>query len=88
MRQIKLSGREQAVIRSIDYASGSTGGDIATRTQIEPADLADLLHSLCDIGYLEPTPYTEMINFANYKDLRFDVNPSYALDLKASMRRH
>ena len=88
MRQIKLSGREQAVIRSIDYASGSTGAEIAARTQIDPGDIADLLHSLCDVGYLEPTPYTEVVNFANYAALRFEVNPSYALDLKAAMRRH
>lgn len=88
MRQIKLSGREQAVIRSIDYAAGSTGGEIGTRTQIDAGDLADLLHSLCDIGYLEPTPYTELITFSNYKDLRFEVNPAYALEIKTAMRRH
>ena len=87
MRQIKLTGREQAVIKSIDYASGSTGSEIGARTQIEPGDLADLLHSLCDIGYLEPTPYTELITFSNHKDLRFEVNPAYAQELKAAMRR-
>lgn len=87
MREIKLSGREQAVIRSIDYATGSTGGEIGARTQIEPGDLADLLHSLCDIGYVEPTPYTELITFSNYHDLRFEVNPAYALELKIAMRR-
>ncbi len=86
MRQIKLSGREQAVLRSIDYATGSTGGELAARTQIEPGDLADLLHSLCDIGYVEPTPYTEMITFSNYKELRFEVNPAYAQELKLAMR--
>jgi hypothetical protein len=88
MRQIKLSGREQAVLRSIDYAAGTTGGEIGTRTQIEPADLADLLHSLCDVGYLEPTPFTETINFANYKDLRFEINPAYAQELRIALRRH
>jgi hypothetical protein len=88
MRQIKLSGREQAVIRSIDYATGTPGAEIQTRTQIEASDLADLLHSLCDIGYLEPTPYTEQIHFGNYATLRFEVNPSYAQELKAAMRRH
>ncbi len=87
MRQIKLSGREQAVIKSIDYASGSTGSEIGARTQIDPVDLADLLHALCDIGFLEPTPYTEQITFLNHKDLRFEVNPAYAQDLKAAMRR-
>lgn len=88
MREIKLSGREQAVIRSIDYATGSTGAEIATRTQIEPGDLADLLHSLCDIGYVEPTPYTDYITFGNYADLRFEVNPAYALELKSAMKRN
>ena len=88
MRQIKLSGREQAVIRSIDYATGNTGAEIGARTQIEAGDLADLLHSLCDIGYLEPTPYTERITFANHAEIRFEINPAYALELKAAMRRH
>jgi hypothetical protein len=88
MRQMKLSGREQAVIRAIDYASGSTGAEIATRTQIDGGDLADLLHSLCDIGYLEPTPYLEIINFLNYAATRFEVNPSYAQEIKLAMRRH
>lgn len=87
MREIKLSGREQAVIRSIDYAAGSLGSEIHTRTQIEPADLADLLHSLCDIGYLEPAPYTEQIHFGNYAALRFEVNPAYAQELKLALRR-
>lgn len=87
MRQIKLSGREQAVIRSIDYASGSTGEEIRTRTQIDPVDLADLLHALCDIGYLEPAPFTEVITFANYAALRFETNPAYAQELKLALRR-
>ncbi len=87
MRQIKLSGREQAAIRSIDYASGSTGAEIAARTQIDAGNLADLLHALCDVGYLEPTPYLEHITFSNYADLRFEVNPAYAQDLKVALRR-
>ncbi len=88
MRQIKLSGREQAVIRAIDYTIGSTGGEIGARTQIEPGDLADLLHALCDVGYLEPTPYMDVITFLNHAELRFEVNPAYAQDLKVAMRRH
>ncbi len=87
MRQIKLSGREQAVIRAIDYTVGSTGAEIANRTQIEGADVADLMQALCDVGYVEPTPYTEQIGFANYATTRFEVNPAYALELKEAMRR-
>ena len=88
MRQIKLSGREQAVIRAIDYTVGSTGAEIGARTQIEPGDLADLLHALCDVGYLEPTPYTDVITFSNHAELRFEVNPAYAQELKITLRRN
>jgi len=88
MRQIKLTGREQAVIRAIDYTTGSTGSEIQVRTQIDASDVADLLGSLSEVGYLEPTPYTERILFTNYGDLRFEVNPAYALDLKEALRRH
>jgi hypothetical protein len=87
MRQIKLSGREQAVLRAIDYAAGSTGREIGERTQIDGGDLADLLHALCDVGYLEPFPFTEIITYLNYGDLRFETNPAYALDLKIALRR-
>ncbi|MEA3212814.1 MAG: hypothetical protein QOE70_5871 [Chthoniobacter sp.] len=87
MRQIKLSGREQAVIRSIDYASGSTGAEIRERLQMEPSDLCELLHSLCDVGYLEPFPFTDIVTFANFATLRFEVNPAYAQDLKIALRR-
>ena len=87
MKRIKLSGREQAVLRSIDYANGSTGAEICERTQIEGSDLADVLHALCDIGYVESFPTLAQVTFLNYADTRFEVNPSYALELKEAMRR-
>lgn len=87
MRQIKFSGREQAVIRGIDYVNGSTGDEIRERTQIEPDDLADILHGLCDSGYVESFPPTNLINVSNYAALRFETNPAYALELKTALRR-
>jgi len=87
MRQIKFSGREQAVIRAIDYTVGSTGAEIRDRTQIDGADVADLMQALCEIGYVEPTPYTEQIGFANYATTRFEVNPAYAQEIKEALRR-
>jgi hypothetical protein len=87
MKRIKLTGREQAVLRSIDYANGSTGEEIFERTQIEPGDLADVLHALCDVGYVECFPNLPHITFLNYAATRFEVNPSYALELKEAMRR-
>ncbi len=87
MRQIKLSGREQAVIRAIDFANGSTGEEIQERTHIDTADLADLLHGLCDVGYVETFPPTDPITSANCALLRFETNPAYAQELKAALRR-
>lgn len=87
MREIKLSGREQAVIRSIDYALGSTGTEIQERTQIDGSDLADILNGLCDVGYVESFPVTEPITYLNYAPIRYEVNPSYALQIKEAMKR-
>jgi len=87
MRQIKLSGREQAVIRAIDYANGSTGDEIRERTNIEPGDLADILQGLCDVGYVESFPPTNPIDLSNCAALRFETNPAYAQELKTALRR-
>ena len=87
MKQIKLSGRETAVLRAIDYSTGNTGEEIRERTQLAPEDLADILHGLCDVGYIECFPSADQITENNYAELRFEINPSYALDLKEAMKR-
>ena len=87
MRQIKLSGREQAVIRAIDYANGSSGDEIRERTHIEADDLADILQGLCDVGYVETFPPTNPINSSNYAALHIETNPAYAQELKAALLR-
>jgi hypothetical protein len=87
MKQIKLSGRELAVLRAIDYAIGSTGTEILERTAIEGTDLADILNALCEVGYVEAFPPVEPVTYLNYAESRFEINPSYALQLKESMRR-
>ena len=87
MKHIKLSGREQAVLRAIDYASGSTGEEIHTTTHIDPDELADILNGLCDAGYVEVFPYAEHVTPATCPAARFEVNPSYALELKEALRR-
>jgi len=87
MKQIKLSGREMAVLRSIDPASGSTGAEILERTQIDQSDLADVLNGLYDVGYIECFPPVEPITYLNYAATRFEINPSYFQDLKNAMKR-
>ena len=88
MKHIKLSGREQAVLRAIDYASGSTGDEIRETTHIEADELTDILNGLCDVGYVEVFPYAEKVTFLSYATSRFEQNPSYALELKEALRRH
>lgn len=87
MKHIKLSGREQAVLRAIDYASGSTGDEIQKTTHIDVDELADILNGLCDVGYVEVFPYAEKVTFLTYAASRFEQNPSYALELKEALRR-
>lgn len=87
MKQIKLSGRELAVLRAIDYATGNTGTEIRDKTSIEGTEVADILNGLCEVGFVEINPYTDQVTLTNYADSLFEINPSYALQLKESMRR-
>ena len=87
MKQIKLSGRELAVLRAIDYATGSTGVEIREKTAIDGADVAEILNALCEVGYVETFPTIEPVTYLNYAETRFEINPSYAMQLKVAMRR-
>jgi hypothetical protein len=87
MKEIKLSGREQAVLRAIDYTVGSTGEEIQERTQIDGSDVADVLNGLYDVGYVETFPPVGPVTNANYAATRFEINPAYALQLKVAMKR-
>ena len=87
MRKIKLSGREMAVARSIDYACGSTGAEITARTHLETEDIADILSGLMVVGYVESFPPAEHVAAAQVATMRFEINPSYALELKEALKR-
>jgi hypothetical protein len=88
MKQIKLSGREMAVLRAIDYATGNTGNEIRERTAIDGSEVADTLNAMLEVGYVEAFPPVEPITFLNYAETRFEINPSYAQQLKETMRRY
>jgi hypothetical protein len=93
MKVIKLSGRETAVLRAIENL-GSTGHEIIDRTQIHLEDLEDILSALCDVGYVEAyrpgatTPSMQAITGPEVATARFEINPSYALDLKKALMRY
>lgn len=87
MKKIKLTGREMAVMRAIDYVNGNTGSEIAERTHIEPGELMDILNGMCDSGYVETLPPVERVTPQEFPTRHFELNPSYALEIKEAMRR-
>jgi DNA-binding IclR family transcriptional regulator len=86
-RQIKLNGRELGVMRCIGFGLGVPGAEIQERTNIEAEELTDLLNTLLDIGYLETTTMKERVTLEEMPAENFEINPSYASDLKHAMRR-
>ena len=86
-KSIKLSGREMGVMRTIGFGLGASGGELAERTQIAPDDLCDTLNALIEMGYVETRSMTERVLLTEYAAENFEVNPSYANDLKEAMKR-
>ena len=87
MKEIKLSGRERTVLRYIDWATGTKGSELLETTRLEPEDLVAVLNGLLEVGYVETEPYSEQTDELTYAETMFEVNPSYALELKAAMSR-
>ncbi len=86
MKQIKLSGRERAVLRYIDWTSGTSGEDLLELTKLEPDDLVGVLNGLISVGYVEMIPFAEETNEESFRGQTFEVNPSYALELRSAMK--
>ena len=87
MKEIKLSGRERTVLRYIDWATGTPGEELLVSTRLEPDDLVAVLNGLMDVGYLEMSPYADATDENTFRDKTFEVNPSYALQLKEAISR-
>jgi hypothetical protein len=88
MKEIKLSGRERTVLRYIDWATGTIGSELLENTRLQPDDLVAVLNGLLEVGYIEMEPYGEATSEETFHDITFEVNPSYALELKAAMARY
>lgn len=92
-KKIKLTGREMAVLRAIDNL-GNTGSEIAEKTQIGAVDLADILSGMSDVGYVEVyKPGSNVVSMEPIKSSevlasRFEINPSYAQELKKALVRY
>jgi hypothetical protein len=87
MKEIKLSGRERTVLRYIDWATGTPGAELQEITRLETEDLVAVLNGLLEVGYVETEPYSPQTDEATFGETIFEVNPSYAFELKAAMSR-
>lgn len=87
MKTIKLTGRERTVLRAIDFTNGTPGDELRVATKLESEDLADVLNGLIQVGYVEPVPYADAVATERLTEHTFEVNPSYALELRAAMRK-
>ena len=87
MKVIKLSGRERSVLRAIDFANATPASDILATTRLEPSDMVDILNGLTDVGYVEPVPYVDSIGVEQIETHSYEVNPSYAQQLRNAMRK-
>ena len=85
MKQIKLTGRERSVLRMLDFSTGNSGEELLESTRLEADDLVSVLSGLMNPGYLEMTPYAEEAAIDTFRRARFDVNPSYAQEIRAAM---
>ena len=85
MKKIKLSGKEIAVVRTIDFAMGTVGSEILDRTKIEVDELVSIINGLMDVGFLECVPHSEHLTGETLKGATIEVNPGYAHELRAAM---
>lgn len=88
MKNLKFSGREAAVIRAIDFATGTIGAEILVKTRIEAQEALDILNALLDAGFIETTPsQSDHVELKPFYSTIFEVNPAYAHDLRKSLIR-
>jgi DNA-binding MarR family transcriptional regulator len=87
MRRIKLSGRERSVLKALGFAEGALGAELMQRTQMQPDDLTDTLNALLAAGYVESKPFREQVAATETAETAFEVNPSYAHELRESLAR-
>lgn len=87
MRQPKLSGREIALLRAIGFSEPVAAEDILNISQLVEEDAIDVLNGLMVVGYVESSPPRESITAETFRTMRFEVNPSYVLQLREIVTR-
>ncbi len=85
MKQIRLSGREASVIRSIGFALSVGGSELLDITRLEVPDLVDVLNGLMEVGYVECDPFANQTSADALPATQYEVNSAYAHELKTAL---
>ncbi len=85
MRDVRLSGREVAVVRAIGFAESMMGAEILDATRMELEDAGDTLNGLIAAGLVETIPYSEQVDLAEMPALAFEINPAYVHELRQAI---
>jgi hypothetical protein len=85
MRDVRLSGREVAVVRALGFAESMLGAEILDATRMELEDASDTLNGLIAAGLVETIPYSEQIDMAEMPATAFEVNPAYVHELRQAI---
>lgn len=85
MRNVRLSGREASVIRSIGFTEAMLGAEIQDATRMEVDIVTDILNGLMSAGYVESIPFREQVQIAEMPVTAFEVNPAYMHELKQAL---
>jgi hypothetical protein len=86
-REIKLNGRETAVLRTIGFGLGISGTELKERMKMDDDDLVDILCAMLEIGYLETPSMKDTVTKADFIAETYEVNPGYVTDLKEALKR-
>ena len=87
MRQIKLTGRELTIVRTLGFSDSMMGTEIQDLSKLEPEDMADTLNGLMAAGFVQCIPFQEQVDLAEVPVTAFEVNPAYAHELREAIIR-
>jgi hypothetical protein len=87
MRNIKLTGREAAVVKALGFTEAMSGAEIQDNVRMDLEDVTDVLNSLMAAGFVESVPYYEQVEMADMPATTFEINPAYAQALRESLIR-
>jgi len=88
MKELRFSGREMSILRAIDFANGNLGAEITHKTRLDSQEAMEILNSLLDAGYVETNPpQQEHVKIEQFETQQYEVNPSFAHDLKKALVR-